>query len=208
MKTHAIAAAIAAIGMTGCLFAAPARATCGTDLAQKALAPADAQRAREQVAGIAAALAAAQPAGLAASSQGRSALPPRAITGLWSFAFLSLGNPGIPDGAVIDAGFQTWHADGTEITNSSRPPSSSNFCMGVWDYSTDRNKYRLNHWALGWDTTGATFIGPANLREQVRLNTTGNFMRGIFTIDQYAADGKSLLVHLDGTVTARRIGVN
>ena len=41
------------------------------------------------------------------------------IVGFWKVQ-LSL-----PDGTVIDNGYVTWHADGTEILNSSRPPISA-----------------------------------------------------------------------------------
>lgn len=53
------------------------------------------------------------------------------IVGFWKVKFVSEGNPGIPDGIVIDNGFVRWHGDGTEIMNSSRPPATGNFCMGV-----------------------------------------------------------------------------
>src|SRR5438045_3062348 len=48
------------------------------------------------------------------------------ITGFWKVQLA------LPDGTIIDQGYATWHADGTEILNSSRPPISGNFCMGVW----------------------------------------------------------------------------
>src|SRR6266446_4003238 len=59
------------------------------------------------------------------------------IVGFWKVKFLSEGNSGIglPDGAVIDNAFVQWHSDGTEIMNSSRPPATSNFCLGVWEKS-------------------------------------------------------------------------
>ena len=42
------------------------------------------------------------------------------IVGFWKVKFVAEGNAGIPDGAVLDNGFQQWHSDGTEITNSSK----------------------------------------------------------------------------------------
>src|SRR5712691_1774031 len=48
------------------------------------------------------------------------------ITGLWKFQFA------LPDGTVIDQGYVTWHADGTELINSLHPPITGSFCMGVW----------------------------------------------------------------------------
>src|SRR6266513_809706 len=85
------------------------------------------------------------------------------ITGFWKVQ-LSL-----PDGTVIDDGYTTWHADGTEILNSSRPPISGNFCMGVWK-RTGRSTYKLNHFAMQWDPTGTIFIGPLNLKEEITLD--------------------------------------
>src|SRR5436190_19053471 len=72
------------------------------------------------------------------------------IVGLWQITFTSKDTPGIPDGTVIDAGYATWHADGTEIMNSGRPPITSSFCMGVWK-QVGRSTFRLNHVALSWD---------------------------------------------------------
>ena len=54
------------------------------------------------------------------------------IVGLWQVTFTSKGTSGIPDGTVVDAGYATWHSDGTEIMNSGRPPITGSFCMGVW----------------------------------------------------------------------------
>jgi hypothetical protein len=127
------------------------------------------------------------------------------IVGLWKFQFVAEGNSGMPpDGAVIDQGFVTWHRDGTEIMNSGRPPITSNFCMGVWR-QTRRGTYKLNHFALSWDTNGTTFVGPANIREEVVLDESEDSYSGIFTIDQYAPDGTTPLAHITGQVTATRI---
>lgn len=126
------------------------------------------------------------------------------ITGLWHFTFLSQGNPGIPDGMPLDAGFATWHADGTEIMNSSRPPMTSSFCMGVWT-PLKHDAYRLNHYALSWDPSGSVFIGPTNIREQVTLARDGNSYAGTFSIIQYAPDGTTQLGGVQGSVSATRI---
>src|SRR5512147_1103804 len=61
--------------------------------------------------------------------------PGARIVGFWKVKFISEGTPGIPDDAVIDNGFAQWHADGTEIMNSSRVPATGNFCMGVFEMS-------------------------------------------------------------------------
>lgn len=92
------------------------------------------------------------------------------IAGFWRVKFVSKDNPGIPDDNVIDAGFAQWHSDGTEIMNSSRPPATSNFCLGVWS-RTGRSTYRLNHFALSSDLSGK-LIGPARSREVVTLDQT------------------------------------
>lgn len=133
------------------------------------------------------------------------------IVGLWKFTFTAKGNPAPlpPDGFVLDAGYQTWHDDGTEITNSGRPAATGNFCMGVW--IPDSNGYQLNHYALGWNPPGTDptdFAGVANIRENVQVNRAGNAMTGTVTLDQYAPDGTTLVVHLAGTVTATRVTVH
>jgi hypothetical protein len=127
------------------------------------------------------------------------------IVGFWKVKFVSDGNPGIPDGAVIDNAFVQWHSDGTEIMNSSRPPATSNFCLGVWQKSGP-SSYELNHFALSSDLSG-NFVGPAQIREDVTLNQKANQYEGTFTIDQYDVSG-NLLVHIAGKVTATRITVD
>jgi hypothetical protein len=125
------------------------------------------------------------------------------IVGLWEVSLVSKGNSGIPDDAVLDSGYATWHSDGTEIMNSSRPPKSGSFCMGVWK-KTGRSTYHLNHVALSWDPTGNTFVGPARIREDVRVGRGGDTYTGTFAIDQYDPAG-TLLVHLTGDIVAHRI---
>jgi len=127
------------------------------------------------------------------------------IVGFWRVKFVSKDNPGIPDDTVIDAGFAQWHGDGTEIMNSSRPPATSNFCLGVWR-RTGRSTYRLNHFALSSDLNGK-LIGPARIREVVTLDQTRDRYEGTFTIDQYDVSG-NLLAHIAGQVIATRITVD
>ena len=122
------------------------------------------------------------------------------ITGFWKVQ-LSL-----PDGTVIDDGYTTWHADGTEILNSSRAPISGNFCMGVWK-RTGRSTYKLNHFAMQWDPPGTIFIGPINLKEEIVLDRTHNSYAGTFTADQYDTNG-NIIGHGAGNVTAQRITVD
>jgi len=158
-------------------------------------------------ASVVAASAAAQ-ALPASNSAATSAVNPlqlfEPITGLWQFTFNSKNNPGIPDGAQLDAGFVTWHADGTEIMNSGKPPPSSNFCMGVFRH-TSVYGYRLNHYALGWNNTGTVFLGPANIREQIQLDRGRNTYSGTFSITQFAQDGTTVTQHVTGTVSAQRL---
>lgn len=126
------------------------------------------------------------------------------ITGLWQFTFTSKGNVGIPDGAQLDAGFVSWHADGTEIMNSGRAPMTSNFCLGVFRH-TSVYGYKLNHYALSWDPTGTIFIGPTNIREQLQLGAGGDTYAGSVSITQFAPNGTTVLGRVTGTVSAKRI---
>jgi hypothetical protein len=127
------------------------------------------------------------------------------IVGLWKVKFVSKGNTGIgiPDGVPLDDGYATWHSDGTEIMNSGRVPKTGSFCMGVWK-QTGRSYYKLNHFALSWDPTGTTLIGPTNIREEIALDGTEKSYSGTVTIDQYDTEGH-LLVHISGVVSAQRI---
>jgi hypothetical protein len=125
------------------------------------------------------------------------------ITGLWKAKLIAKGNANIPDGTIIDDGYATWHADGTELLNSSRSPLTSSFCMGVWK-QTKRNTFKLNHVALSWDTSGTVFVGPANIRELVTVDRTGNNYSGTFNIMQYDTNG-NVLAKVVGVVTAQRI---
>lgn len=129
------------------------------------------------------------------------------IVGLWDVKFVSAGTSGIPDGTVIDQAYVTWHSDGTEIMNSGRPAISSNFCMGVWKQIGQRG-FKLNHFAKAWDMdTGKTFVGPANIKEDVTLNKFGDSYHGTFTLTQYDTNG-NVLAHITGTLTGVRITVD
>jgi hypothetical protein len=151
------------------------------------------------------------------------------ITGLWKFVFTAQGNTGpkapanalpIPDGAVVDAGYATWHDDGTELMNSGRAPASGSFCMGVWKQIA-RDTYRLNHWALSWiphyqpgqtqswgelpggvDEAFKAF-GPTNIQEVVALSDHDNRYTGTFRLTQYVNDGSSTpMTETDGAPVA------
>jgi hypothetical protein len=126
------------------------------------------------------------------------------IVGFWKFKFVSEGSTGIPDGTVIDNGFAQWHSDGTEIINSSRPPATGNFCLGVWQKSGPSG-YKLNHFGISWDS--GNFIGFAQIREEVTLDHKANHYVGTFTIDQYDVSG-NLIAHIQGKATGTRITLN
>ena len=138
---------------------------------------------------------------LLAATQGSSG---GGIVGFWKVKFVSEGNPGIPDGTVLDNGFAQWHDDGTEIMNSSRIPATGNFCLGVWQ--KNGSSYDLNHYGLSYDPAG-NFVGPARIQEHVTVNGKADQYEGTFTIDQYDPSG-NLVVHIEGQVTAKRVDVN
>lgn len=164
------------------------------------------------------------------------------VTGLWKFTFTAEGNESsgappnalpLPDGTPVDAGYVTWHDDGTELMNSGHiTPASGNFCMGVWK-QVGPSTYRLNHWALSWipdyqpgvtsswsQMPGGTdemfqAVGPANIEEKVKLRDDGNSYQGTFTLTQYLNDGTKAPITdttgapvayvIVGTVSATRI---
>lgn len=166
-----------------------------------------------------------------------------AITGLWTFTFTAEGDVGtgapgnalpFPDGTPVDAGFVTWHDDGTELMNSGRAPVSGSFCMGVWKQVGPRT-YKLNHWALSWIPyyqPGATTswsklpggvdeafqaLGPTNIQETVTLAPGENAYTGTFRLTQYVNDGTKTPIFdvsgapvkfvILGTVSATRVTV-
>ncbi len=163
------------------------------------------------------------------------------ITGLWKFVFTAQGNTGskappnalpLPDGAIVDAGFATWHDDGTELMNSGRAPASGSFCMGVWK-QIGSSSYRLNHWALSWipdyhpgqtqswsELSGGVdeafaALGPTNIQELVTVGGHGNSYTGSFRLTQYVNDGTKTPITdvsrapvafvIVGTISATRI---
>jgi hypothetical protein len=119
------------------------------------------------------------------------------IVGLWKIKLL------LADGSVFDEGYTTWHSDGTELTNSGRPPMTGSFCMGAWKKNSD-GTYRLNHFALSWDSTGTIFVGPANIKERITVDPSGNSYTGTFSVNQYDTNG-NVLVHRTGRVVGLRI---
>ena len=128
-----------------------------------------------------------------------------AIVGFWQVTLTAQGNPGPPDGSVIDKGFSQFHSDGTEILNSSRPPVTQSFCLGVWK-KVSPGHYKLNHFPISWDQN-SNLVGVANIREDIFLSRDGKSFTGTFTIDQYDQSGNTL-AHLIGVVSATRITVD
>jgi hypothetical protein len=130
------------------------------------------------------------------------------IVGFWKVKFIAEGNTGgPPDGTVIDNGFAQWHSDGTEIMNSSKPPITGSFCLGVWQKSGP-SSYQLNHFALGFDSSN-NFIGPVQIQESVTVNHKADQYTGTFTIDQFDPAGNPLPSgHVAGNITATRVTVD
>lgn len=125
------------------------------------------------------------------------------IVGLWEIELVAKNLPGTPpEGIVIDHGYTQWHSDGTEIMNSSRPPVTGNFCLGVWR-KAGPDTYSLTHRVLSFNPDG-TPEGPGSLHEVVVLDRSGNTFSGTFTFDQFDTLG-NLKIHIEGVVRATRI---
>ena len=125
------------------------------------------------------------------------------IVGLWEIELVAKNLPGAPpEGIVIDHGYAQWHSDGTEIMNSSRPPATGNFCLGVWK-KTGPSTYSMTHRVLSFNPDG-TPEGPGSLHEVIVLDRSGDTFSGTFTFDQFDTLG-NLKIHVEGVVRATRI---
>ena len=125
------------------------------------------------------------------------------IVGMWEVELVATSIPNTPpEGIVIDHGYAQWHSDGTEIMNSSRPPATGNFCLGVWK-KTGQSTYALTHRALSFLPDG-TPEGSAAIHEDVVLDRSGNTFSGRFTIDQFDTFG-NLKAHVEGVIRGTRI---
>jgi hypothetical protein len=214
MNNQLIAATVSvALGVAASLYCTQASACGIPDFVAAAASGAQGATLQQAAAAFAASNVAATTSA-AAAQNGFDWYPHPSIVGLWKFNWTSQGNTGlgIPDGAPLDFGFQTWHDDGTELTNSgSRAPATGDFCQGVWAQRSD-GSIKLNHWTLSWvpdPSTGViVFQGPGNIHEQLKLDRSGNTMTGTVTIDQYNADQSAVLAHLTGTVAGTRVTVN
>jgi hypothetical protein len=133
------------------------------------------------------------------------------IVGMWQVTFTAKGNrEGPPNGTVIDSALVVWHNDGTEIMNSGRPAQDGNFCMGVW--AKIGLRYKLNHFAIGNDTTNAPSgignpTGPTRIAETIYMGAGGDTYTGRFTLDATDTSGNSS-AHIIGDVSATRITVD
>ncbi len=136
---------------------------------------------------------------------------PASIVGMWDVQLISLGNtthnPPIPDGAVIDFGYNQLHSDGTEILNSGgHAPATENFCLGVWA-KTGYLAYEVNHFALSYDAVSGMLVNKVNIREQISLSPSGDSYTGTFTLDVYDTSGNHV-DHVVGTLMATRVTVD
>jgi len=150
-------------------------------------------------------------AGLARDLSKVSNVSVASIVGMWSIQFLSEGNtthkPSIPDGAMIDFGYNQWHSDGTEILNSgARSPAQENFCLGVWQ-KTGTSTYQLNHFALNYDATTGTLLGRISIVEKITLSPGGTSYSGTFVYTVFDTNGNKT-DQLTGQVNAERITVD
>jgi hypothetical protein len=192
-KSFAKTFTVLAVALAGMSVAARAEAECFTTKPGliKSLAQLPSFQSRSQ--GVAGVLGVVDPS------------KPPSIVGLWHAVFTTTSNDvGIPPGTVVDNAYVTWHSDGTELMNSSRPPMTGSFCMGVWEQVPPRS-YRLRHIALAWDDSGTHFVGPVLVHADVTLSPKDDSYEGTFTFDQYAADGTTRLAHIEGTLAATRI---
>lgn len=137
------------------------------------------------------------------------------IVGLWKFTITSDGTAyptPIPFGAPLDFGITQWHSDGTELmVSGSRPPSTADVCMGVWKQTGERT-FKLRHFGLSWlssdsvpPASPAVFLGPAVMESTVTVSRSRKSFEGTFNIDQYAADGVTLIEHIGAKVVASKV---
>jgi hypothetical protein len=126
------------------------------------------------------------------------------IVGTWKEHWISEGSEGITDGTEVDAGYASWHSDGTEINVSGlRAPLTGDVCLGVW-IRTGARTYQLNHFGISYDPTGAHLVGPARIQQWLTIDPDGDATSGKFTIDQWDEAG-NLLGHVQGKVIGTRV---
>ena len=144
------------------------------------------------------------------SFQGDSGVP--SIVGMWKVVFTSKGTSTVPGGTLppdtpFEWGYAHWHVDKTEFFNSGdRQPTSQNFCMGVWE-QTDPSQFSLNHFAYNYDPVTSVLIGKVNIREEVKVDGSGNKFKGKFTITGWDTSGNQI-ISIAGTLQAVRVTVD
>jgi hypothetical protein len=186
------------VAITGILatlfFASSAIAGCGAGPGFHQIAPPDLDAMTPQTPSIG-------PGGGAAS-----------IVGMWKVVFTSKGTstvpgPTLPPDTPFEWGYAHWHIDNTEFFNSGdRQPTSQNFCMGVWE-QTEPSHYKLNHFAYNYDPVTSVLIGKVNIREEVKVDDSGNKFKGKFTITGWDASGNQI-ISIAGTLQAVRVTVD
>lgn len=217
MKTRLIAVASAA---AAAMLAASAGAQCVSAAGWKAAVKPAAWTATNNGARL---LRAAYP-----QDEQANGLP--SIVGMWHVHLVSqtvsgaMGVPVPPPNVEIDAGFQQWHSDGTEMLNSGRPAANTNFCMGVWEQVGPRT-FKLNHFALSYTQgppanadEGPTniFVGPTSITETVTVSPDGKTFTGSFTISDYKESDPPSVAQptivwqdtITGLISATRVTVN
>ncbi len=133
------------------------------------------------------------------------------IVGMWHAILHATSMNGGAFSADIDNSIVVWHADGTEVMNSSRPAQDGNFCLGVWA-RTGPHKYFLNHipWGGNQPDPAPGSIGVvqagAQILEQVTLSGDGQSYSGIFKLTAYNPDG-SQYITFSGNISATRVTV-
>jgi hypothetical protein len=106
------------------------------------------------------------------------------ITGLWSIQVTA-------EGQLVDAGFDMWMSDGTEILNDFTAPAAGAVCIGTWT-KTAPFTYSLKHPTYIFDESNVNLIGVGIIRETITLDRTGNSYTGTTTFDLYDLLGNPL----------------
>jgi len=120
------------------------------------------------------------------------------IVGLWLDTITIEGQP-------YGQAFEAFTSDGIEILNDSGSPALGNVCLGVWAVTGPGKMVKVTHPSWNYLPDG-TLIGTVVIGEKITIDADGNHFHGPVTVDVYDLDA-NLQVHLDGSVTARRITV-
>lgn len=120
------------------------------------------------------------------------------IVGLWQVNYLV-------GGQVVDAGFEAWHEDGTEILVDTAAPATDNVCIGTY-VQTGPLTFRLTHPSWTFDMDG-NLTGTAMIRNTVTLDLAGNKFTGTFSVDIFDINGTHV-DRLEGQLAATRIKAN